>query len=286
MSNATETGWDLVRGAGIAGTGNWHGFNIQTEAINRAAEDWRAQVGSADKLWLCWNLSSAWSRLQQRMILEAGWTPVVGHDPNCMPRSLDVVPGAIGIDFNSRLKLPLMWPHFPLEFAFMWAPRLAFWHADLLMPMPLLQSFAKKFTHVPDGSMAAIFTMGGRRNFFRRKMHRYWELIGCTTAQASRDQFSKGCGWWRCFSEHPNTPAVEKKFRSSFYYDSGVGIVYWERYCNGKVIRLSERDVAPGHCSEIGYSGYRKAKHKGEELDMNFSLPAVAERFNLSRLLD
>lgn len=280
-------GWETVKTYGKNGTGNWGACDVPLEEIFAAAEKWKAAVGTEKKLWLCWNISHPWSLLQQRMVAAAGWTPVVGHDPNCPPRSLDVIAEAIFVDFNADLRLKAIWPHFPLEFSFLWADRLAFWHADLVMTLPQLQELARRFEALPDGSLAAVHTTGGLRNLFNTKVHRYWELIGCTTAGASRHQFEHGCGWWRNFHTHPHTPAAEQAERATYYYDSGVGIAYWEKHYGRKIVRLNSRLYEKGHCSEIGYPGtYQKAAHKGEELDLNFDLKAVAERFQLTHLLE
>lgn len=279
-------GWETVRGNGKNGTGNWNGFDIQLERVYAAADKWRAVVGSEKKLWLCWNISHRWSLLQQRMVASVGWTPVVGFDPNCQPKSFDVIPEAIFLDFNADLGLNAMWPHFPLEFAFLWADRLAFWHADLVMPMPQLADIASQFAQLRDGDMAAVHSTGGLRNMFQPRNHRYWELLGCTTASASRHQFEHGCGWWRNFHLHPNTPADEQSKRATYYYDSGVGIKYWEKRYKKRILRLAENEYVSGHCSEIGYHGlYIKSNHKGEELDLNFDINQVADKFKLTSLL-
>lgn len=279
-------GWDTVRTDGKNGTGNWNGCDIPLERIYAAADKWRAAVGCEKKLWLCWNISHRWSLLQQRMVAAAGWTPVVGFDPNCPPQSLDVIPGAIFLDFNADLGLKVMWPHFPLEFSFLWADHLAFWHADLVMHMPQLMDIAHQFSQIPDGGIAAVHSTGGLRNMFQPKKHRYWELLGCTTAGASRHQFEHGCGWWRHFEFHPNTPAAEQPERATYYYDSGVGIGYWEKRYQKKILRLDGRKYLNGHCSEIGYPGhYKKSIHKGKELDLNFDIEQVAKRFQLMPLL-
>ena len=44
--------------------------------------------------------------------------------------------------------MPDVWTHFPLELVFGWADRLAFWHADVLLPRPVLQGYAQRFEHV------------------------------------------------------------------------------------------------------------------------------------------
>jgi hypothetical protein len=278
--------WEVIKDKdGKSGTGNWGGFDLSLDEVLEAAASWKRQIGNEKKLWLCWNISHRWSLLQQRMVLDAGWTPVVGHDPNCRPESLATLPGAIFVDFGKELQLKAVWPHFPLEFSFLWAPKLAFWHADLLMPMEKMHKYAAQFDALENGQIAAVHSTGGLRHFFNRKTHRYWELLGCTTEEASRDQFEKGCGWWRHFHSHPNGPANEKAERAAYWYDSGVGISYWEQRYKKKVIRLKERDLIAGHFSEIGYKNYKKSSHKGLELDLNFNLDVAAAKMDLAQIL-
>lgn len=286
-TNSTETPWHVVKHTdlGRAGTGNWDAFHEDLQRVREAAEDWKRAIAGVEKPWLCWNIDDEWSCVQQRLVLSVGWTPVVGWDPNCSPEKRSLVPGAIGIDFNARFGLPALWPHFPLEFAFMWAPRLAFWHADLLVRPAKMQALAGQFSELKDGEMAAVPSWGGMRNIFRPRMHRYWELIGCTTAGASQHQFDTGCGWWRHFYLHPNTPEAERADRRRHYYDSGVGIMYWKRHYRRRVLDIPEREVAEGHCTAIGARNYKVAKSKAEELRLNFDLPETARKLGLAQLL-
>lgn len=277
--------WEVVRNEGKNGTGNWGAFDLSLAEVMDATRKWKSEIGNQEKLWLCWNISDRWSQLQQRMIIEAGWTPVVGHDPNCPPEKLSILPGSIFVDFGKELSLKAVWPHFPLEFAFLWAQKLAFWHADLLMPMDKLITYAEQFDALQDGQMAAVHSTGGLRHLFNQKTHRYWELLGCTTEGASRHQFEHGCGWWRNFAAHPNCPIDEKSKRAEYWYDSGVGISYWERRYKQRIVRLNERQLTPGHCSEIGHKNYKKSTHKGLELDLNFDLNAVAVKMGLESML-
>ena len=72
------------------------------------------------------------------------WTPVVGYDPRSgVPAKL--VPGAVLIDFNADLKLPILYMHFPIDFIFAFAPRLAFWHSDLLCTRDNMQYLVERF---------------------------------------------------------------------------------------------------------------------------------------------
>lgn len=153
------------------------------------------------------------------------------------------------------------------------------------MHMDTLKTTSRLFESIQDGDMAAVFSTGGLRNLFNRKKHRYWELIGCTTLSASQHQFETGCGWWRHFADHPNTPKNDYAERKKYYYDSGVGIAYWEKKYKKRIVRLDEKLFISGHCSEIGHPNYIKSTHKGVELELNFKLESVAKQFGLSNYL-
>ena len=277
--------------ADIIGTGNWRVFDLGFDRILEAAERWHHAIEEISKPWLCWNVSSRWCLLQQRLVQQVGWTPVVGYDPRVGPPSL--VTGAVLINFNEHFQLPVMWLHFPLEFAFLWAPRLAFWHADLLCRIPVMQHLAQVFESLRDGEMAAAMDHGGRRNLFRPRQQRFWELCGCTTRGASENQFYNGTGWWRWFAYHPKcTLPEERERRKKHSYDSGAGILYWKKKFNGTVRPIDINAVKEGHCSEIGNASYKNlpshltaSRNLAGELDLNYSLDEVATRLGIASLL-
>jgi hypothetical protein len=278
------------RTEGMDGTGDWAEFRQPVERIYEAAAEWKRQLRGVEKPWLCWNINNRWCALQQRMILSVGWTPVVGFDPRLVSPS--IVSGAIQIDFNHRFQFPVMWPHFPLEFAFLFASRLAFWHSDLVCRCETLAALARRFERLPDGQMAAVLSRGGIRNLLNVRSHRYWELACCTTQSASKDQFQRGAGWWRNFAMHPScTDPLERERRKRYNYDSGVGIRYWKKQYGGKVIDIPERELNEGHCTAINRKGYRYlaagAVHRpvGDELEANYSLEDVAARMGVEHFL-
>ena len=262
------------------------------ERIYTAAEQWKRRLEGVDKPWLCWNVSPRWSLLQQKLVRHVGWTPVVGFDPRS--GAPPVIPESILIDFNESFQFPVMWPHFPLEFMFLWAPRLAFWHADLLCRFTVLEELSATFASLADGTMAAVLDKGGLRNSLKFKSHRYWELCGCTTRGASADQFKNGAGWWRYWDQHINcTDPGERARRSSYSYDSGVAILYWKNNYKGTVVDISIKLVNEGHCSEITSKSYvegpdHRSPHRNLawELDQNYSLDEVAKRLGIDSLLD
>lgn len=273
------------------GTGNWLDFHVPLDRIESSALEWKQMLRGIDRPWLCWNVSPRWSVLQQRLVQSVGWTPVIGYDPRIGPPP--VLPGSILINFNEHFQFPVVWPHFPLEFAFLWTKRLAFWHADLLCRLPLMKRLANIFDSLEDGEMAAVLDKGGRRNYLNFKSHRFWELCGCTTQAASENQFYNGTGWWRYFWLHPKCrPSSESKFRQRYSYDSGVGILYWKNRYRGKVIPLDIREIKEGHCSEIMSKNYQNAPNHltamrdlPSELDRNYDLKEVSERLGIAHLL-
>lgn len=287
----TETqkisGWKVSQTIGRSGTGNWEFFDVPMEIVEEAAGKWREQVASISKPWLCWNMNKKWCLLQQKLVKEVGWTPIVGWDPNCNSDKPELIADAVAVNFNENLQLPVLFTHVPIEFAFLWTDKLAFWHADLLMPREKMQKAARIFDDLSDGEVAAVKSYGGLRNFFKFSHHRYWELLGCTTAAASKSQFDNGCGWWRSFAYHANVKKGSEEYllRKKYYDDHGVGIRFWEKYYGGRVIPISERWVSDGHFSVIGSKNYIRGKNKSEEMELNFDLEEIAKNFGISDLL-
>ena len=261
------------------------------EPVYAAAAEWKVWLAGVKKPWLCWNVHPRWSVVQQRLVKHFGWTPVVGFDPRVGPPPLE--PGAILIDFNERFRFPVMWPHFPLEFAFLFTARLAFWHADLLCRLPVMEQLVALFDSLEDGQMSAVLDRGGRRNYLNFKSHRYWELCGCTTRAASENQFYNGTGWWRYFAMHPKcTVKEERERREQYSWDSGVGILYWQKKYNGSIKPIDIHLVKEGHCSEIMAKDYKSApghqtamRNLPLELESNYSLDHEARRLRLEQFL-
>ena len=272
-----------------SGAGDWASFDRPIDTLYEAAEDWKQELKGIEKPWLCWNVSERWTLLQQRLVQEVGWTPVVGLDPRYPKPKL--LPGAVAVDFNKRFNYPIMYFHFPVELVFKFTDRFAFWHSDLLVRLPKLQEIATMFENLKDGEMAAVRDNGGRRYIFTPKRHRYFELIGCTTRGASESQWKSGAGWWRPFFMHPNCPPGERERRSQYPGDHGFGIMYWKRYCGGHVKEIPIRPLVEGHCTSINRPDYKRVSEEGPtrnmgiEIDLNYSIEEVAGRLGIGRLL-
>lgn len=210
------------------GQGQWPAFralNINLEELMNIAKEWGTQLESIDRPWLCWNVNDDWCFIQQRLVTEAGWTPVVGFDPRVGPPRR-VLPGSMAFDFNKNLGLPILYPHFPLEFSFLFCERITFWHSDLLIRRMKMRDLKNLFESLADQQTAATSVNSGLRYKFTERHRRYWELIGCTTRGASRDQFEKGCGWWMAYWAHPNQQRG-RQIKRRYYWDHGAGIYYW-----------------------------------------------------------
>ena len=56
----------------VLGHGNWKEFNLPLEAIYAAAAEWKQVLSGVERPWLCWNVSSRWCVLQQRLVKDGG----------------------------------------------------------------------------------------------------------------------------------------------------------------------------------------------------------------------
>ena len=288
--------WSLSAKEGIAGTGNWRVFpKHELPRVHEATEEWKLALEGVAKPWLCWCVDDDWCFLQQKLVKAAGWTPVVGTDGSvATPR---LIREAVFIDFNRRLQLPIMWMHFPLEFVFRFAPTLAFWHSDVLPPVPLMRRIGAEFDTIRDGQLIGIRRekvglvqrakrlLKGKPLFYRR----WFEVIGCTTAGASASQFANGCGWWRYPQLHPN---AQDWVRTAYPREHGVGIWFWEKHCGGDARELSA-DINPHHYSTNNRRYVRRwtsdgriGDTKGIELHRSFHLDGIVRTLELEEAAD
>ncbi|MEM7569071.1 MAG: hypothetical protein AAF337_04685 [Pseudomonadota bacterium] len=278
------------------GQGNWRAVSVTGFPVERfldAAVQWKAALQGVDKPWLVWCTHPDWAHVQQRLVEDAGWTPIVGNDPRAT--DIPLTKSAVRIDFNAGLDLPVLYPHVPLEFAFAWAPKLAFWHSDLLLRQADMHALAQRFEALEDGATIAVKPAEGRRVLLTPRKRRYWELIGCTTAAASADQWRAGAGWMGNFYMHPNCPSAEERVRRKrYYYDHGAGIRFWHKECGGRVELIEEAAVSYGHFTKIGNPDYsRTVPHNSsdagrdmrEEITRNFDLQRIVEDLDLTALL-
>jgi hypothetical protein len=275
----------------IFGTGHWEAFHqlgVTMADVEEAAKPWAEALAGVDRPWLCWNVDPAWCVVQQKLVREVGWTPVVGFDPRI--GSPPLVEGAICIDFNSHFKLPTMWMHFPMEFVFLFCDRLAFWHSDLLIRRGTMLELAEQFAELPDGATAAVAPWEGNLAFLYPKKRRYWELVGCSTRGASKSQFVQGCGWWMDIWRHPSNSPDMITDRTGYYYDHGTGIRYWHKKCHGDVRLIAEKLVSEGHCTRIGNNSYvtqspdNSYRNLSLDLTKNFSIHNVCSMLNFPEL--
>lgn len=268
------------------GRGNWDAFDLGIETVLRAAEHWKAAIGELHRPWLCWSVDGDWSIVQQRLVRGAGWTPVVGFDPRA--GRPPAIPEAVVVDFNRSLNLPVLFPHFVLEYAFAFSERLAFWHSDLLLTEAHMAAFARQFAGLEDGAMAAVADPSGWRRWIAGPKRRYWELLGCTTRGASRSQFDQGSGWWMHFSKHPN---FRGRRDGKFHWEYGCGIEHWKRALGGSVSDIDGRRIAYGHFTRINRRGYvareRNNVFRNLQVDIaeNYDLEACAAGLKLTHLL-
>jgi hypothetical protein len=283
------------------GTGNWGAFphDRVTEVLN-AAETWRRGFSGIERPWLCWCVNDDWCILQQRLVQSCGWTPVVGTDGRVARPT--VLKGSVFVDFNAGLRLPVMWMHFPLEFVFAFSDRLAFWHSDVLPPVGIMKLIAAEFDGIQPGEYIGVFDDPGLWMRLRRVVRgilwrqprklrnwnakRWFEAIGCTTAEASRQQFECGCGIWRYIDRHPNASVTVRAALP--HYEHGVGIRYWEVMFGGRARKLSV-DIDPYHYVTKGKLRTRNStgqQEKGMALQQSFQLKEIARTLGLPAPFD
>jgi hypothetical protein len=233
-------------------------------------------------------VNSDWCLVQQRLVASIGWTPLVGFDPRVGAPPL--IRGAVLIDFNKNFGFKVMYPHFPLDYVFLFAPRLAFWHSDLLVRPEKMASFARLFEMLSDGEMAAVRERVGVAKFLRPKELRFWELLGCMTNSASRSNFENGCGWWLNFALHPKCPDErERARRLRYHWECGVGIKYWHDRCGGPVMAIDQREVDEGHFTRINNKSYQVVSSSdwrrdlSRDLSANFELADACSKLGLGR---
>lgn len=276
-----------------AGAGNWAAFaqsKYTVDDVFLAAKNWKSKLAGIEKPWLCWSVDPDWCLVQQRLVQSVGWTPIVGFDPRTHIPPLET--GSVLIDFNAEFGFPTMWFHFPIEFAFMFCDRLAFWHSDLLCRLDKMSALAQIFEGLVDNEIAAVKLRIGLQNRLNYKTHQFYELVGCTTRSASQDQFDKGCGWWVNFAHHPNTPSEhERKRRLKYHWESGVGIKYWSRKYGGRVKAIPEEFVSEGHFTRINNPDYINLSPDNfrrdltKELRHNFQLATAARKLDIEEML-
>lgn len=275
------------------GKGHWNHFAMDLGIIFKAAESWKKQTDGQKKLWLCWNVDPQWCLVQQKLVKDAGWTPLVGSDPRApVPILLD---GSIYIDFNADLNLPMVHMLFPIEFAFLFTEKLAFWHSDLLVRENKVEKLTTIFDSLNDGDMAVTKPNRGLKNTILDKYSRYWELAGCTTKSASESQFKTGAGWFGHVAYHPNSPRSEFKKKSKLFYDHGAGIKYWAKThkpSKAKVKLIPEQLLDEGHCTRIRSKNYvaqspnNAKRNLTLDLAFNYNLETECKRLGLSHIFD
>ncbi len=280
------------------GNANWEAFQAlggDVSMFTDAAQDWKKAIDGIQYPWLVWSMLDDWCYVQQKLVEAAGWTPIVGYDPRHPPTRM--TKNAVLIDFNARLKLPVMWMHVPLDFIFMLAPRMAFWHADLLCTQENMEYLSQLFRGLQDGEAAIVnpTSMLGMGRFLNSKNHRYWELAGCFTRSASQHMHDHGCSIWQQFMYHPHCPdKAEFDSRRKYYWDSGAGIYYWHRRYNRKLHLIPEARLAPGHFTRINrqqsfktVSPNNELRDGGADLQANFTIQDAIRTVGLNtRIFD
>jgi len=272
------------------GCGTWATFpKDRLDFLFESVKNWRKALEGIEKPWLCWCIDDEWCLVQQRLVDTIGWTPVVGTDGKILHPKL--IKKAVFVNFNEKLQLPRMYMEFPLEFVFLFTKKLAFWHSDFLAPVGIVKKVSQYFNSIANGEFIGVKDNIGRLKSLALLLkgkeipRRWYEVIGCTTAEASQSQYECGCGWWRGIENHPN--AKEKVINANPYWEHGVGIWFWEKYFGGKtrtlpinVNRYHYATNKPGYKRQYDEKGRLKGeKHK--ELKRSFDLNKIVKDLGL-----
>ena len=76
-----------------------------------------------------------------------------------------------------------------------------------------------------------------------------------------------------------------KQRRKSISPEHGAGILYWKKHYNGKVHSIRESWLKEEHFSVNSVPNYIKAESKSEEMEINFNLDRITQKFGISDLL-
>lgn len=266
----------IQKESGRIGSGNWDAVPEEMiDVILKIASGWKTFFFNIKKPWLCWGVENKICQIQQKLVLETGYTPVVGHDTNLVPT---IIPGAHYFNFNEILQLPHMIMFFPLEFSFLFAEKIAFWHSDFLMSREDMQKCATAFDNIQDGEMAMVWNRGRWFGLRDRHANKWYALVGCTTKKASSEQYKLGCGFWRHIEKHPNYR--KEDYKKPPFYDHEIGITMWHKKYAGVIHRLTPQ--TEGHMTS------RACKHvysKEEDLAKHQNLVKVCEILKIDDLL-
>jgi hypothetical protein len=285
LNAAAFAGHQAERTIGRVGSGNWDAFPAERlPEIHSAAEQWAQELVGIEKPWLCWCVSNSWCVLQQRLVRYAGWTPVVGHDTNITNPT--ILPESVYVDFNARLKLPRLYPHFVLEWVFLFTDRLAFWHSDFVLSKQHMLKAARSFDDLKPGELAMPWSYQTPivRTFARlvpiSNSNRLFEVIGCNTRQASRDQYQEGLGFWRHPEKHPNNKTLPEAYP---HWEHSVGVSLWARRHPDKH-KVPAVDTRTGH-AHSWHRGLREHTSKQELLEIHENIAEYANKLGIEDLL-
>jgi hypothetical protein len=280
-------GFQAERTVGRVGSGNWDAFPAERlPEVRRAAERWAEKLKDIEKPWLCWCVSNQWCVLQQRLVQYVGWTPVVGHDTNI--ENPVVLPGSIYVNFNEGLNLPRLLNLFVLEWVFLFTDRLAFWHTDFLLSKRDMIKAAKCFEDLRQGELAMPWGHTRLIMLFLARFrpisnsNRLFEVIGCTTREASLQQYKEGLGFWRHPEKHPNNTSLTADYPQ---WEHSIGVSLWARRHPEKH-KLPAVDTRTGHAHSQKVPGLRETTPKQELLEKHENIRRYAEKLGIEDLLD
>lgn len=191
------------------------------------------------------------------------------------------------MNFNEDLKLPRLLVYFVLEWIFLFADKLAFWHPDFLLSTKDMIKAANCFEDLQQGELAMPWSSSKPIMRFLARFrpinnsNRLFEVIGCNTRQASLQQYDEGLGFWRHAEKHPNNTTLPSDYP---YWEHSVGVSLWARR-HAEKHHLARVDISTGHANSWKLLALRETMPKQVLLEEHENIQDYAHKLAITDLL-
>jgi hypothetical protein len=113
-------------------------------------------------------------------------------------------------------------------------------------------------------------------------VNRIFEVLGCTTREASRQQFKEGLGYWRHVEKHPNNTRYKDGYP---HWEHSVGVSLWAKK-HPERLKLPGVDIKTGHANSWTLPGLRETTPKQQLLEEHENIRSYAKKLGIEGLLD